>query len=188
MCCTRQGPGQPKGVGISHAALAERTWALGEIYGLASDDRFLQFLSFSFDAFGEEFYPTLTRGLVLVIYRGAKSLLPQEMAELIARERITILHIPPTYWGELERHRQQVPGNPPWRLRLLITGGEAIPKEKAERWVRTCKCPLWNAYGPTEATITASAYYFSFNAAGNRNGTEDILPSDVLWKALSSTS
>ena len=40
-------------------------------------------------------------------------------------------------------------------LRILLVSGEACPHNLVERWYRKDRCIL-NAYGPTEATVTAT--------------------------------
>jgi nonribosomal peptide synthetase DhbF len=167
--------GAPKGVSVTQVGLAERAKVLGEQYQLRATDRLLQFLSPGFDAFGEEFFPTLIHGATLVIKPDVTSLLPEEMAALVARDRITVLHLPPTYWAELERHISNSQAPVLTSLRLLITGGEAIPWERAQRWITRCQSGVCNAYGPTEATITATIFTFP--------GAEDISTAykKLLW-------
>lgn len=167
--------GAPKGVSVTQVGLAERARVLGEQYQLGVNDRLLQFLSPGFDAFGEEFFPTLIRGATLVIKPSVTSLLPEEMIALVARDRITVLHLPPAYWAELERHVSGSQTPVLSSLRLLITGGEAIPWERAQRWTARCKSGVCNAYGPTEATITATIY--SLPSAEDISATNK----KVLW-------
>ena len=167
--------GAPKGVCVTHVGLAERARVLGEQYRLRPNDRMLQFLSPGFDAFGEEFFPTLIRGATLVIKPNVTSLLPEEMTALVARDRITVLHLPPAYWAELERHVSSSQTPLLSCLRLLITGGEAIPWERAQRWIGRCKSGVCNAYGPTEATITATVYVLP------SVGDSSAINEKVLW-------
>ncbi|HKV94721.1 MAG TPA: amino acid adenylation domain-containing protein [Candidatus Angelobacter sp.] len=150
--------GTPKGVGVPQIALANRSRFLAKEYQMQTSDRLLQFLSFGFDAFGEEFFPILTSGGTLVIEKGVKSLGPAQMLSLLERQKITILHMPFAFWSELRREALKPGSFVPDTVRLLITGGEAIPRDEGQEWVATTGIALSNAYGPTEATITATIY------------------------------
>ncbi|HEY6253514.1 MAG TPA: amino acid adenylation domain-containing protein [Candidatus Angelobacter sp.] len=179
--------GMPKPVGVTQVALAERASALGEEYQLQRSDRLLQFLSFGFDAFGEELFPTLTRGAALVISRGIKSLLPREMLSLLEKERITVLHVPFACWTELEGEASRTGSTIPRCVRLLITGGEAIPRAEAQRWIAKSESVLANAYGPTETTITSTLYRLSGCDGAERQNTIHGVTSLFIGKPISNT-
>ena len=152
--------GKPKGVAVHHQALVERIVALIEAYALAPTDRLLQFVSPSFDAFGEEVFTTLSCGASLVIDPRSSSYMAHDLFSLVERLDITVLHIPPAYWhqlvDELSRSRRLVSR----QLRLFITGGESPSVEKLKKWavMTDGRSRFVNAYGPTEATITSMVY------------------------------
>src|SRR5262249_2021564 len=89
--------GKPKGVAVHQQALVARIVALLEAYELTSADRLLQFVSPSFDAFGEEVFTTLSCGASLVIDPRAVNYSADELFNLVERSAITHLHIPPAY-------------------------------------------------------------------------------------------
>ncbi len=179
--------GVPKPIGVTQSALAERATTLGEEYQLQRSDRLLQFLSFGFDAFGEELFPTVITGATLVIHRGVKSLPPGEMLTLLERERITVVHAPFACWTELEREVSRIGSSIPRSVRLLITGGEAIPREDAQRWVAKSQSRLANAYGPTETTITSTIYTLSGPEGYDRRNPINAVTSLFIGKPILNT-
>src|SRR5262249_32793774 len=152
--------GEPKGVAVHQRALIARTVALLESYDLTSADRLLQFVSPSFDAFGEEVFTSLSCGASLVIDRRVVNYSAHDLFNLVERSAITVLHIPPAYWhhlvDELSSSQRQVSS----QLRLFITGGESPSAETLQKWVLLTgnQSRFVNAYGPTEATITSTVY------------------------------
>src|SRR5262249_47565427 len=134
--------------------------ALLEAYELSSADRLLQFVSPSFDAFGEELFTTLSCGASLVIERGVVNYCAEELFDLVERQGITTLHIPPAYWQQLVDELSSSSRHISRQLRLFITGGESPSVEKLRQWavLTDDRSRFVNAYGPTEATITSAVY------------------------------
>ncbi|HYR06581.1 MAG TPA: amino acid adenylation domain-containing protein, partial [Longimicrobium sp.] len=152
--------GAPKGVVIPHAALVNHALAVAEEYGLNEADRVLQFASPAFDVALEEVYPTLLRGATLVI-RDERAMDSLASFLAFAREKaLTVWNLPSPYWhelvGELERSGASIPD----ALRLLVVGSEAASAEALRAWRRIAgeRVAFRNAYGPTEATVTATVY------------------------------
>jgi amino acid adenylation domain-containing protein len=148
--------GQPKGVLVEHGALAGRVRWMRREYGLCASDRVVQFASLSFDAHAEELYPALTAGAsVLLLPDGAISL-PDVLREP-AGQQVTVLDLPTAYWEQLA----ESPGDVAWppALRLMIIGGEQVHAASVARWRDRFgdRVRLVNTYGPTEATIVATA-------------------------------
>jgi amino acid adenylation domain-containing protein len=152
--------GEPKGVAVHQRALVARIVALLEAYGMTSADRLLQFVSPSFDAFGEEVFIALSCGASLVIEPDVVNYSAHELINLFERLAITVLHIPAAYWhqfvDELSLSRRHISS----QLRLFITGGESPSVEKLKQWavLTDNQSRFFNAYGPTEATITSTVY------------------------------
>jgi len=89
--------GQPKGVAISHGALAEFCAIAGDYSQLSAEDRVLQFATFSFDGFIEQFYPPLCRG-ARVVLRGNSVWDTATFYEQILRHGISVADLPSAYW------------------------------------------------------------------------------------------
>jgi amino acid adenylation domain-containing protein len=151
--------GQPKGVLISHASIAEHCLNIGKYYELEASDSVLQFASLSFDLSLEQILPTLITGARLVIV-STTVWRPTEFQRRLAESKLTVLNLPTSYWQELAREwadvSELVPAIQP---RLFIVGGDRMLPEFLNLWQRTPmrSVRLINAYGPTEATITATA-------------------------------
>jgi amino acid adenylation domain-containing protein len=152
--------GRPKGVVITNGAISSHCLNSRAEYGLRRDDRVLQFNSFSFDAAFEQIFTTLISGATLVL-RGPEVWSPAELAREINRLNLTVVDLPTAYWhqalAEWTRDRGLIPPVPP---RLFIAGGEAMQLESLHLWRQLPfgGTRLLNAYGPTEATITASTF------------------------------
>ncbi|MEO3926687.1 amino acid adenylation domain-containing protein [Micromonosporaceae bacterium B7E4] len=147
--------GQPKAVGVPRSALAARVRWMVEAYRIGPADRVLQFSSASFDTFGEEVYPTLVGGATLVV-PPARAELPDFLATPAGQE-LTVLDLPTSYWHELVADLAGIAW--PARLRLLILGGEQVRPDALGRWFEAFgdRVEVFNTYGPTEATIIATA-------------------------------
>lgn len=158
--------GQPKGVTISHGAIARHALAMADYYKITPGDRHLHFSPFTFDASFEQLLPPLVAGATVVI-RDEKAWDVNELIRNLKSLQLSIVDLPTAYWGQLAAAAEQekIPGH----LRLVIVGGEAMPLDTLRRWQRgsLAHCRLVNAYGPTEATVTATAFEASaFHAIG----------------------
>ena len=148
--------GTPKGVAVPHAALAAHLASAARRYGLTAADRVLAFASLGFDPSLEQVLAPLAAGASVAL-RGAEAWSAGELAEAVERMGITVVNPPTAYWHGLvedARAAERVKR----AARLVIAGGEAMRPDAAERW---CALPgdavLLNAYGPTEAVVTAAA-------------------------------
>lgn len=150
--------GKPKGVCVTHAALSKRVFGMAQHYDIRHNDRVLQFMSPSADAFGEEFYPAVISGATLIVRHGIAKLSPLEAFALIQAEHITVLHFPVAYWSLLASTLAASALRMPSSVRLTIVGGEAPSPTTVAMWCDRIapNTTIVNAYGPTEATITAS--------------------------------
>ncbi|MGB8954343.1 MAG: amino acid adenylation domain-containing protein, partial [Tumebacillaceae bacterium] len=151
--------GKPKGVQITHRSVVNHNIATAELYDLQPQDRILQFSSISFDIAVEELFPSFMVGAT-VLLREDHLQTAQEFTEWTARNRITVLNLPTAYWNEwihaLSRMQEVIPET----VRLVAIGGEAVLPSALELWSQVAgeQVDLFNAYGPTEATVTATAY------------------------------
>jgi len=150
--------GRPKGVVVSHGALSAFVAAVCDLYAITERDRVLQFASPSFDASVEEIYPCLTQGGTLVLRT-------DEMAATLAgflrgctEHGITVLDLPTAFWHELAVSPELDAGLSP-AVRLVILGGERPLPERVAAWLHRTgpDVRLLNTYGPTEATVVATA-------------------------------
>lgn len=166
--------GQPKGVMISHGAIAQHTVAMMRYYEITPGDRHLHFSPFTFDASFEQLLPPLVAGASVVI-RDESLWDVSEFLQNIAAFRLTMADIPMAYWHQLAQHVIGLGSDKiPDHLRLIIAGGEAMAPDRLAQWQQGpfANRRLVNAYGPTEATVTATA----FEAADFKTGEAGSVP------------
>ncbi|MEV7866695.1 amino acid adenylation domain-containing protein [Streptomyces sp. NPDC088124] len=150
--------GQPKGVAVSHAALAGFVSGATHRYGLDANDRVLQFAPLHFDASVEEIFLTLCAGATLVVRTDDMTESVPRLLDACERLRISVLDLPTAYWHELAYAVSSGAAALPPGVRTVIIGGEAALPERVDRW-RTAvgtSVALFNTYGPTEATVVAT--------------------------------
>ncbi|BBY64451.1 Pls/PosA family non-ribosomal peptide synthetase [Mycolicibacterium helvum] len=145
--------GTPKGVAVTHRNAAAFVDAEARMFlqrnPISPGDRVLAGLSVAFDASCEEMWLAWRYGACLVpapraLVRSGMDLGPW----LVARD-ITVVSTVPTLASLWPAEALEA-------VRLLIFGGEACPPELAERLAVEGR-EVWNTYGPTEATVVASA-------------------------------
>ena len=171
--------GKPKGVAIEHRSIAHHCQIIRTFYELSTQDRVFQFASFSCDMSVEQILPTLGAGAALVV--PPPDLLSTEELDLcLHRHGVTVLNLPPAFfrlWAVTNGPRI----NP--RLRLIILGGEALTPEVLSgraNWPRPGP-RIFNAYGPTEATITTTLHEVPEGVAGTSVPIGRPLPQHALY-------
>ncbi|HEY0514543.1 MAG TPA: amino acid adenylation domain-containing protein [Thermoanaerobaculia bacterium] len=151
--------GRPKGVAVTHAAVAGHALACIRVHGIGEEDRVLQLNSASFDPAIEQALCALISGATLVV-RGPELWAPRELASRIAALELTVVDLPTAYWALWAAEAEAGRSEPPPRLRRVIAGGEEMRAGSVRRWSRAplSRVPLLNAYGPTEAVISATLH------------------------------
>ena len=151
--------GRPKGVVISQASLAAHAAAAAKVFELSCEDRVLQFASLSFDVAIEEIVPTLLAGATLVLRSPQMSHSVSSFLQACEAQDITLLNLPTGFWVQLTLFLEAERTPLPPQLRMVIVGGERVPLLTLRRWRRIAPHVRWlNGYGPTETTITCTAY------------------------------
>ncbi len=140
--------GHPKGVLVSHRALANLTAAQARVFGIDADSRMLQFASLSFDASVWEIFSTLAAGGTLCVVSRDHALVGEELVDVLAERAITVCLLPPSVIASLPV--RELP-----QLQTLVSGGEACRTELVEQWQPGRR--FVNAYGPTECTVVITA-------------------------------
>jgi amino acid adenylation domain-containing protein len=152
--------GKPRGVLLTHEGLVNHHVAVQKLYDLRSSDRVLQFSSISFDIALEEIFPTWIAGATLVLRTDATPLGGRDFVGWIAEQKITVLDLPTAYWHELVRELSDLKQPMPATMRLVIVGGEKASAKALGAWSQLVAGRIrWiNTYGPSEASIIATAY------------------------------
>ena len=147
--------GTPKGVLIEHRSMSNRLQEMRRRYALTEQDVTLQYASVSFDAAAEQIFPTLMAGGRIVL-RDDDKWTPARIITEINTTGITVAELTPSLWQQVIPQLEsgsRLDG----AFRLMILGGEQVPAALAARWFKHAKVPLYNTYGPTETTITATS-------------------------------
>ena len=163
--------GLPKGVMVTHESLNNLVHAQTRTFDLNQRDRVLQFSSISFDQAAEEMFPTWLSGATLVLPpRGDREFL-LDFVEFIAGTEITVAALTTAYWCQLTMELMDAKRPLPASLRLVFVGGEKVPAESLRCWRALASENItWiNTYGPTEATITTTAFFLSAASADLRD-------------------
>ncbi|WP_280502809.1 non-ribosomal peptide synthetase, partial [Nocardia farcinica] len=144
--------GVPKGVAVSHAGIADFYAGQYADSDLGPTARVLHFASPSFDASLLEIWTAACAAATLVIapvgtYGG------RELADLLRARRVTHAFVTPAALASVDPDGLD-------DLRLVMSGGEQVPEDLVRRWAGTDRARRREfrvLYGPTEATIIATA-------------------------------
>jgi amino acid adenylation domain-containing protein/thioester reductase-like protein len=139
--------GQPKGVMVPHRGLPNLVTAQAELFGAGVGDRVLQFASLSFDASVFEIMMALASGATLCFARREELIAGPELVRFMRDKKISNVTLPASALAVMPA--EELP-----ELRTMVLAGEALPADLVERWAK--RRDLFNAYGPTEATIWSS--------------------------------
>lgn len=143
--------GKPKGVEIQHAALVHFLQAIQEALELPEGLRTLAITTISFDISVLEIFATWTRAGTVVLVAADRVNDGAYLSEALTTEKIDLLQATPATW------RLLLGGGWVGAPHLCaLTGGEALTRDLA-RELQPRVGQLWNVYGPTEATVWATA-------------------------------
>ncbi|NMZ01824.1 non-ribosomal peptide synthetase [Pseudomonas proteolytica] len=149
--------GQPKGVGNTHGALAERLQWMQATYQLDESDVLMQKAPISFDvSVWECFWPLIT-GCRLVLAGPGEHRDPHRIAQLVQEHGVTTLHFVPPL---LQLFVDEPLAAKCTSLRRVFSGGEALPAELRNRVLAQWPAvQLHNRYGPTETAINVTHWH-----------------------------
>src|SRR6185369_9809107 len=133
--------------------------AIARLYQLTPKDRVLHLAGLSFDVSLEEIVPTLVAGATLVPMPHGPAPSIRDFTRFLEHGRVTVANVSASYWHEWAEELD-ARGATPADLRLVVVGNERARPEALARWKeRIGERVRWiNAYGPTEAAITATTY------------------------------
>jgi amino acid adenylation domain-containing protein len=161
--------GQPKGVMVEHRQVTNYVHSIREAYGITASDRYLLFVSISFDGSVDGLFGALCSGAALIM-RDDEALNGLEgFARICNTHGITLTVLATAYWQRMMADLAAGQGRWPDTLRLTVVGGEAITANAWATWRQKtgAAARLNNNYGPTETTVASSRYI--------ADGTESVL-------------
>jgi amino acid adenylation domain-containing protein len=150
--------GKPKGVQVPRGALVNFLWSVRERLNFSFRDRLLAVTTISFDIAGLEIWLPLLSGARVIVASREAAMDGWQLKALLERHEITFMQATPATWWLLM--------DCGWSGKadmVAICGGEALPRELAER-LESRVSRLWNFYGPTETTIWSTAYEVKNNS------------------------
>ncbi len=151
--------GKPKGVLVSHRAIADHTVDMCAYFGLTENDRSLQFAAMNFDAALEQILSPLCAGATIVL-RDEDIWPVEKFADKINDMGLTVVNPTTAYWNQWCAHLAENGSTNCPTLRLVISGGDAMTPTALKHWRQSALkgVRLINAYGPTETVITSTCF------------------------------
>ncbi|HEX8081062.1 MAG TPA: amino acid adenylation domain-containing protein [Jatrophihabitans sp.] len=150
--------GRPKGVVVSHRNVLSLLAATRDEFAFGSSDVWTLFHSSAFDFSVWEIWGCLSTGgrLVVVPHWSARD--PEQFAELLHAEQVSVLNQTPSAFSQLTEvdRRRPLPAS----LRLVIFGGEPLDTRPLRSWFDRhpeADCRLVNMFGITETTVHVTA-------------------------------
>ncbi|MDH3438906.1 MAG: amino acid adenylation domain-containing protein, partial [Betaproteobacteria bacterium] len=141
--------GRPRGVQLGHHGLCNMAVCHAREFQIHAGSRVLQFASFSFDASVLEIFTALTVGATLCLAPRDHLLPGRELVDTLQHQKITTVLLPPSALAVM-------PDTDLPHLETLIAGGERCTADLVRRWAPGRR--FFNAYGPTECTVTATTW------------------------------
>ncbi|KAI8812030.1 hypothetical protein BJ742DRAFT_77326 [Cladochytrium replicatum] len=146
--------GTPKGCLIDHHAASQTIAAFSDALPFDASGRYLQFAAFAFDVSVLEMFLPWSRGGATVTT--PKEELLRDLEGFVRKNEVTHLGLTPTASAALLNNPDRVPS-----VKALVSGGEKMTQAVVSAWAASGK--LFNAYGPTEATIGVSIGRFGLD-------------------------
>ena len=150
--------GRPKGVAVSQGALASFINGMHQLFGgeTGPADRLLSVTKSTFDVSLFELFVPLCAGSTVCFADFGPALTVESLARELIEQHITWAFIPPALLAGVGQQLLAHPG--PVALNKLLVGVEPIASEVLELFRQlNSKILIVNAYGPTEATVCATA-------------------------------
>lgn len=161
MIYTSGSTGLPKGVMVTHGNVLRSFQASAHEFAFQEEDTWLWYHSYGFDPSVWEIFGALLYGGKVIVVDETMRKAPDEMYQLIVRERVTMLQMTPSAFQQLigiVRRQERVA---PLALRCILIGGETLRFAMLKEWIDRYgdqQPRLYNVYGPTETTILATYY------------------------------
>ncbi|MFZ6674066.1 Pls/PosA family non-ribosomal peptide synthetase [Undibacterium sp. Xuan67W] len=139
--------GKPKGISITQGSICHFLRSENQVLGITQNDRVYQGFSVAFDMSFEEIWISYLVGASLWIAPKEVAVDPEALPQALIDHHVTVLHAVPTL---LALFTIDVPD-----LRIINLGGEMCPESLVTKWSKPGR-QMFNTYGPTEATVSAS--------------------------------
>ncbi|EEP74976.1 conserved hypothetical protein [Micromonospora sp. ATCC 39149] len=139
--------GVPKLVDVGHGGLLNLCRSLRRLLDITPGEQVLQFASLSFDASISEILGTLYAGATLVVPVRDQASWLGSVSRHLAEHGCDLAMLSPSVYARLDDAARR-------RIRKIEFCGEALGKAEFDRAIQHSR--VFNAYGPTEATVCFS--------------------------------
>ncbi|WP_121809994.1 non-ribosomal peptide synthetase [Mucilaginibacter kameinonensis] len=146
--------GKPKGVLVDHDSLVDYVSGLNERTEISNCETFGLMSTIATDLGNTVLFSSLIYGGTLHVFSKEIVSNVHQIHRYFTENRIDCIKIVPSHWKALSPETDA----PLLPAKLLIFGGETLPKESVERIARYGDCRVVNHYGPTETTIGKLLY------------------------------
>eukprot|EP00746_Dinoflagellata_sp_MGD_P002200 gnl/MRDRNA2_/MRDRNA2_104257_c0_seq1.p1 gnl/MRDRNA2_/MRDRNA2_104257_c0~~gnl/MRDRNA2_/MRDRNA2_104257_c0_seq1.p1 ORF type:complete len:1108 (-),score=158.55 gnl/MRDRNA2_/MRDRNA2_104257_c0_seq1:24-3302(-) len=148
--------GTPKGIIYDHTHLTHGTWSFRHGCSVDSSSKMLLKAPYFWAVIEYEMFPSLTTSGTLVIASPQGHQKPDYLAQLIAKEGITVLMVIPSVLDLLLDIHDSQSSRPLETLTNVVVVGEPLPCSVANRFVQTkgIRACLHNYYGASESSCT----------------------------------
>jgi amino acid adenylation domain-containing protein len=143
--------GVPKGVAITHSALANVTADVAHRVAFVENASWLAVTTVSFDIAALELLLPLCYGGKVILATEDQARMGRVLSAILTQKRPSVMQATPITWRILIESG--------WRGSADLTilcGGDRLDRSLANQLVDRCAA-LWNMYGPTETTIWSTA-------------------------------
>lgn len=153
--------GNPKGALLRHRGVSNIMGYLRKDWGIAPEDKLLQFASYSFDGSVMDTFNALYNGATLYLIDDDERMSESAFLEVVERENITIISaIPTVFFNRIVNYINENGLTSFDKVEKVAVAGEILTGDLARKFKSSIgeKIRFFNLYGPTEATVFVSAY------------------------------
>jgi len=167
--------GKPKGVKITHQNVVRLFRSTHCWFEYRSEDVWTLCHSYAFDASVWEIWGALLHGGRLVIVPVETTRAPEQLLELVAKEKVTIFgQIPSAFYRFMEAEQAHPELSAQLQLRYQCFGAEALDLNRLKPWLQRHEDDdprLLNMYGITETTVNATHLFITAQQVASGSGS-----------------
>jgi len=151
--------GRPKGSANEHGRVANTLHGVNGAYGLEPADRMLAISSLNYDMSVYEVFGTLAAGATVVVPGDIETTDPEQLLELLRRQRVTAWSSAPALLDMLVNHTYGRQGMAGVALRVVGLGGDRMPPALPGRLAELVPgVRLLNLAGMTEVSYCSTSH------------------------------
>jgi amino acid adenylation domain-containing protein len=148
--------GQPKGVALTHRAVANVVHQRNAVHAVSGEDRVLQSFSPAFDPSIWQVFGPLVAGATVVLPEPGRHRDLQHLVDVVERERVTIFDSTPSLLASLLDLPDLARAFA--TVRTVFCGGEPLANDLNDRFLDRTGCRLTAIYGITEACVDVTSW------------------------------